>query len=1757
MTYRTFDLFDYGQSFRACFILVVFLFSTSASVPAQVPYNGTTPLGIAPGAAAGSFPLTDFDHVNLYNGRLSVHLPLLHIKGRGGAEYTATLLPLNATWVVQHQELGLGNSHNYPSYEWWEGGPGYGPGSMRGRRVTTPCELHSSSSDSVTRLTFTIADGTEYELIDSVYQGEPIFGPCTDDFNMRLGANRGRVFTTTDGSAATFISDVDIVDWRWPWSANFFPSGYLMLRNGMRYRIDQGNVSWIRDPNGNTLSFTYASPENGLVTKVKDSLNREVTFEYSVQDEALYGMCDRIKFKGTDGAERIIRVSRADMAQALAPGESIKQWFELFPETWGPWTAGEFRPAVVTKVWLPNDRTYQFLYNSYGEIARIVTPTGGAVEYEYGPGVGNAYANGLIDIGWDSDNPGGAPFMRQTIYRRVTARRTYPNGGTGTGFERRTVYGSGESQCGGEVVSGGTWDYAPDGTATGTLLRVTSHFFYGSPCGSLIRGAAEPTRSASWKEGKEYSTRIYDSNLTELTRVDREWRQRAEVTWEQHPSMTADMFPANDPRVVEVISTLEPATTNLKSKVSFINPDTQAVGFDQFNNPTDGWEYDFDYGSGWTLKRRAHTEYITDSTYINANVDPNLGAHIRGLVTLQQTFDAGGVERARTTFAYDNYTATSFNALLKPRANITGLCATVISPTVCDNTNPTLSVRRGNATALTKHHLTDATKSVTMFQHYDVAGNVVKTIDPRSTPSHMIVTEVDFTDRFGAPDNEAQSNSVPTGLGTQKTYAFATKHTNALGHVSYVQYDYYLGMPVNSEDPNGVVSSQQYGTGVVGGIDLLDRPSRGITGANIQDGPNTAIKQQVKILYEDSQKRVTITSDQANFDDNILKTQTIYDGFGRTIENRSFENSTDFIATKVEFDAFGRVRRFINPHRTTGDETYGWTITGYDALSRVTDIQTFDGLGSSTGLVHTQYLGNLTLVTDQAGNKRLSRMNAIGQLVAVWEVRPPDPATVSVAFGQTNLTGYLTEYEYDVLNNLTKVKQEPQPNRILVYNSLSQLTESTAPENGHQTFDYDTAGNLIHKTDARGVMATYDFDELNRLKSRSHSDGTPAVSYVYDTLPFGIGRLSTISSSISTYSFTQYDELGRVRSATQTTDGVVYGMGYKYNRTGALISETYPSDKEIKTEYDPSGRIAGIKNESSGVYYAGAAPSDLVNRMQYAATGGLRAMRLGNNLWENTKFNSLTQRTEIGLGTSSSDSSTFRLTYAYSATSNNGNIQSQTLTLPNLTLLQTFTYDELNRLNSAIETNGTNENWKQTFTYDRFGNRRFNRDHTTFPQITDENQATTNPVISPDTNKITATGYRYDLSGNLECDPDHPCGSVTPFPPYYTYDGENRVKSAAGGSASGGSDYFYDGSGRRVKKIVGSGPNAGTTVFVYNTFGKLIAEYSNASQLGSNGTSYVTADHLDTPRVITGANGAVIGRYDYMPFGEAISSSSGGRFGVVGYSSVDTLRQKFTSKERDKETGFDYFGARYYSSIYGRFISADESLVDQQPTSPQSWNLYVYGANNPLRFNDPDGLAHWDKNGNFVGDYDGEYNNDLQAVWNKKGRYWDFEKGKKVWNMLWELSLSIQRGNEVINEVQLKMFNDWLEAQGNRPQPIGGTLVLFGPIMGASRLLGPATQYLQLGTARMNLLNTIQNPALRKLVEYTYRVSARIGNGSTADAIRFEKETGILLSRTGHIQKGKEVLTSLERLLGSNKLNPKDAEIARELIKDMKDALSK
>jgi RHS repeat-associated protein len=107
---------------------------------------------------------------------------------------------------------------------------------------------------------------------------------------------------------------------------------------------------------------------------------------------------------------------------------------------------------------------------------------------------------------------------------------------------------------------------------------------------------------------------------------------------------------------------------------------------------------------------------------------------------------------------------------------------------------------------------------------------------------------------------------------------------------------------------------------------------------------------------------------------------------------------------------------------------------------------------------------------------------------------------------------------------------------------------------------------------------------------------------------------------------------------------------------------------------------------------------------------------------------------------------------------------------------------------------------------------------------------------------------------------------------------------------------------------------------------------------------YYHTDAIGSVRMITDQNGQVVSRYDYLPFGEPWQQGSN-----------PDVRQ-FAGKERDADTGFNYFGARYYASGTGRLTTVDPVLdIESSLEDPQRWNRYAYALNNPLAFKDDDG----------------------------------------------------------------------------------------------------------------------------------------------------------------------------------------------------------
>ncbi len=448
----------------------------------------------------------------------------------------------------------------------------------------------------------------------------------------------------------------------------------------------------------------------------------------------------------------------------------------------------------------------------------------------------------------------------------------------------------------------------------------------------------------------------------------------------------------------------------------------------------------------------------------------------------------------------------------------------------------------------------------------------------------------------------------------------------------------------------------------------------------------------------------------------------------------------------------------------------------------------------------------------------------------------------------------------------------------------------------------------------------------------------------------------------------------------QTTDGADYVTDYTYNLSGALIEQTYPSGRKVKNVIDNNGDLEIVQSAKCMDAVRGtdadctsqAGMWNYAHHFSFNAAGAVTSMQLGNGRWESTQFNSRLQPTQIALGASPNATNHLKLKYSYGTTNNNGNVMSQTITVPTVgqtagfVATQNYAYDSLNRLKSAEETIASQTSWKQVFTFDRYGNRNFDEAQTTTlpkgcieggnPVVCAADRKVFNPSANTANNRLSsADDYVFDTSGNTTIDPQ---GRT------FIYDAENKQIEVKDSQQNVIGQYRYDGDGKRVKKIV---PATGeVTVFVYSAGGQLVAEYSTEMPQDHK-VSYTTADHLGSPRILTDENGSTISRRDFHPFGEEIATTE--RTAAHGYQ-PDDVRQKFTTYERDDETGLDFAEARTYANRLGRFTTVDPLRESARPDDPQTWNRFSYSYNNPMRFTDPSGMIagdFYDRQGNYLG----------------------------------------------------------------------------------------------------------------------------------------------------------------------------------------------
>lgn len=133
----------------------------------------------------------------------------------------------------------------------------------------------------------------------------------------------------------------------------------------------------------------------------------------------------------------------------------------------------------------------------------------------------------------------------------------------------------------------------------------------------------------------------------------------------------------------------------------------------------------------------------------------------------------------------------------------------------------------------------------------------------------------------------------------------------------------------------------------------------------------------------------------------------------------------------------------------------------------------------------------------------------------------------------------------------------------------------------------------------------------------------------------------------------------------------------------------------------------------------------------------------------------------------------------------------------------------------------------------------------------------------------------------------------------------------------------------------------------------LISLLSSPSLLLAREVVFYHTDNVGTPVAMTNSTGAVVWRAHDKPFGEEFQATAS-----------PASSRRFIGKEKDKETGLVYIGARYLDPVSGRFLQPDPvGPVDpmtgkvnvEMLTNPQRLNRYAYGLKNPYRYIDPDG----------------------------------------------------------------------------------------------------------------------------------------------------------------------------------------------------------
>ena len=541
-------------------------------------------------------------------------------------------------------------------------------------------------------------------------------------------------------------------------------------------------------------------------------------------------------------------------------------------------------------------------------------------------------------------------------------------------------------------------------------------------------------------------------------------------------------------------------------------------------------------------------------------------------------------------------------------------------------------------------------------------------------------------------------------------------------------------------------------------------------------------------------------------------------------------------------------------------------------------------------------------------------------------------------------------------------------------------------------YTYDDRGNKISEVYANGAKKTYEYNNRNLVvKTQSYDkEGTKTLisRYRYDDygqlLEMTDYRVSSETETAYRYTEYTYDQRGRItafaeisQNAQPTADDIkAHQIRYTYNENGNLSKVSYPTTKDgiqsLSYIYDENGWLQEIKGE---LHSKGQTTEKVLRSYSYDAYGKVKEIKDYRNRLKNgaqavqkiytyDSFDRVKEMIYTDLETGKVMES-----YQYSY-DKNSNITKKTQVnnypkedADKVNETKSYTYDTLGRLTKTVTTDHNKDDKTKTvtYTYDNVGNRLKEDDGTTTTSYTynglDQLKTSTKE-------KRTAVDevrqYSYDANGNQTDVKNTKTGQTES----YTYDAENRLSKVAVTDKDGKTAVIqqnrYNGEGQRIQKVEGSkttnyyyqdgvvsyttdGDNSQTSQNLIGTDGNILA----TQRYGSDHTDYLlyNKDIQGSSTSLVKENGSADATYQYTDFGETT---------INGDNKVEN-EVCYTGGIYDQSTGLYYLNARYYNPEDGRFVTED--TYRGETNEPDTQNLYVYCADNPVNYVDPSG--HW------------------------------------------------------------------------------------------------------------------------------------------------------------------------------------------------------